>query len=207
MRVHAEIERVFLAIVCALDEEFSLTTLCDLVQLWRGKALRIETDQLDPGTTGCCLALQDVDLIYTQRGIDSILMQIAILHEIAHLILGHVPLLANGEGTPAYDVFVQRRERTTTMEPSAARGPRRWSAPLHWLRRPFGSRPIGPAAMPPQLGPRAIAPIPPHGEDFVVPTVYDREQEYAAETLATLFFDHLATLDMTIPRTARHLHG
>ena len=108
---HAEIQRVFDAIASALGESFSQKTVIALIELWRGKPIRIETDRLPVAMSGYCLGLYDVDLICTRHGLDSLLTQFVELHELAHLILGHVPLLSDGESTPTYGVFLQRRRR------------------------------------------------------------------------------------------------
>jgi len=102
--------QVFVAISHVLGEAFSLNDLVELTELQRGKPLQIEQDTMPIAMTGYCLALQDVDLICTRAGLDDVLLQATRLHEIAHLLLGHVPLLSNGSATPAYAVFRSRRD-------------------------------------------------------------------------------------------------
>lgn len=60
--------------------------------------------------TGYCLALQDMDLICTRPGMDDILTRSVQLHEIAHLLLGHLPTLSQGDATLAYAAFRRQRD-------------------------------------------------------------------------------------------------
>lgn len=93
------VQRTFAALAAALDDTFSLKLLQELIQLTRGKSLRWVEAALPVAVSGCCLALRDVDLICLRAGLDSYLKQMTSLHELAHLLLGHVPLYADGEGT------------------------------------------------------------------------------------------------------------
>lgn len=106
-----EVEQAFARVTKELHSLFSLDGIRGLIELQRNKPLLIEGDTMPVGLSGYCLALKDVDLICTRIGLDEILTRATILHEFAHLLLGHVPLLQNGAGTPTYAVFVHARDR------------------------------------------------------------------------------------------------
>ncbi len=90
-----------------LGEAFSFQTLIDFIELYRGKELRIEQELMPVALTGYGIALADVDLIRTRLGLDPILMRAVCLHEMAHFLLGHIPLQSAGSSTPTYEVFKQ----------------------------------------------------------------------------------------------------
>jgi len=104
-----EAYRVFDLTRAVLSDTFSFDALADFASLCRKKPLRIEDEVLPVAITGYCIALRDVDLICTRRGLDAILMGAARLHEIAHLLLGHIPSLSMGDATPSYEEFVHHR--------------------------------------------------------------------------------------------------
>lgn len=74
------------------------------------KPVRIEEDQMPIGMTGYCVALQDMDLICTRAGLDNTLTRAAQLHELSHLLLGHIPRYSTGTDTSTYATFIQRRD-------------------------------------------------------------------------------------------------
>lgn len=105
-----DVQRAFDAVCWVLGEEFSFSTLVDFIELSRGKPLQIEYDTMPVAITGYCLALQDADLICTRTGLDVILTHAARLHEISHLLLGHISLLSCGPSTPSYAAFLRCRD-------------------------------------------------------------------------------------------------
>jgi hypothetical protein len=109
-KVAREVHQIYSTICNMLGEAFSLDALVTFTKLHRGKPLLIEQDSMVVAISGYCLALQDVDLICTRAGMDKILEQTVQLHEISHLLLGHIPLLSNGSDTPSYTTFRQHRE-------------------------------------------------------------------------------------------------
>lgn len=109
-KVAINVEHMLTAISTVLGDTFSFDALVTFTELWRRKPLRIEEDQMPIAMSGYCVALQDVDLICVRKGMDSILSRSVQLHEIAHLLLGHLPQLSLGPATPPYHVFVQRRD-------------------------------------------------------------------------------------------------
>lgn len=113
-----DVQRTFGTITQMLGDTFSLASLVMLTELWRGKTLRIEEDEMPAGMSGYCVALQDVDLICVRKGMDSILVRSVQLHEIAHLLLGHLPRLSSGSTTPTYSVFTQRRDLDAALNRS-----------------------------------------------------------------------------------------
>lgn len=108
--VQREVCRVFDLTRGVLSDTFSFNALADFTALCRKKPLRIEEEALPVAITGYCIALQDVDLICTRRGLDAILMVTARLHEISHLLLGHIPPLSMGDTTPSYTAFMRHRD-------------------------------------------------------------------------------------------------
>ncbi len=88
-----------------LGKTFSLQELLLFTAGCRGKKLLCEQKKLPMAITGYCLALQDVDLIVTRTGMDEILSRATQLHEVAHLLLRHLPSLSYGPTTPTYMAF------------------------------------------------------------------------------------------------------
>jgi hypothetical protein len=110
-----EVHRVFDLTRAVLSDTFSFNALADFTSLCRKKPLRIEEEALPVAISGYCIALSDVDLICTRRGLDAILMATARLHEIAHLLLGHIPTFSMGDATPAYATFVHHRNLSSVL--------------------------------------------------------------------------------------------
>lgn len=103
--ISEEVQRVFALIVRHLGNTFSLDELILFTAGCRGKPLVVEQKAMPVALSGCCLALQDVDLIVTRRNLDDILTRAVTLHEIAHLLLRHLPVLSDGPATPPYAAF------------------------------------------------------------------------------------------------------
>jgi hypothetical protein len=100
-----EVKRVFELIVRHLGRTFSLDELILFAAGCRGKSLLFEQKPMPVALSGYCLALKDVDLIVTRKNLDGILTQAVKLHEIAHLLLRHLPALSDGPATPTYAAF------------------------------------------------------------------------------------------------------
>jgi hypothetical protein len=110
MEVSDEVQRTVQRIYAHLGRAFSFEALILLTESCRVKRLRFEQERTPLAITGCCVALQDVDLIITRMGMDEILTLTAKLHEIAHLLLGHILRFSAGPLTPTYEEFQHRRE-------------------------------------------------------------------------------------------------
>lgn len=110
-----EVQRVFDLLRGVLTDTFSFESLANFTSLYRERPLRIEEEILPVGISGYCIALHDVDLICTRRGLDTILVTTARLHEIAHLLLGHIPTRSLGEATPSYTAFAVQRDLRTAL--------------------------------------------------------------------------------------------
>lgn len=111
LKISDEVRRVFALVVQYLGESFSLQELTLFTGGCRGKTLLVEQMTIPVSLSGYCLALQDVDLVVTREGMDTILTQVATLHEIAHLLLRHIPLCSDGSETPTYATFQGHYER------------------------------------------------------------------------------------------------
>lgn len=107
----SSIARPFLRLTLELGDTYSLSQLIGYVERWRGKPLRIEEDQMPPTMTGYSVALKDCDLIATHPRLSASQKRTTLLHEIAHFILGHIPLLSAGPATLPYEAFTERRDR------------------------------------------------------------------------------------------------
>lgn len=128
---HKAVQHTFKLVVSVLGSNFPLAALVNLVELHRGKPLRIEEDVMPVGMTGYCIALHDVDLVCTRSHLDEVLKRSAQLHEIAHLLLGHLPQLSYGETTPSYETFLKRRDLRQAVfrtHINAYLAPEEWSA-------------------------------------------------------------------------------
>lgn len=104
-KVSEQVQRVFRLVVRHLGETFSLQDLTLFVASSRGKPLYFEQQRTPMAISGYCLALQDIDLIVTRIGMDEFLARATQLHEIAHLLLRHLPLHSEGTETPTYEEF------------------------------------------------------------------------------------------------------
>ncbi len=99
------VQNVLHLVMTHLGRTFSLQELVLFTAGCRGKKILFEQKSIPVGVTGYCLALQDLDLIVTRAGMDEILSQATQLHEIAHLLLRHLPTLSYGPSTPTYAAF------------------------------------------------------------------------------------------------------
>jgi hypothetical protein len=104
------VQRAVTAVETVLGASFSIDLLIKYVAAVRIKPVQIEEDQMPIAMTGYCVALQDVDLICTRAGLDSTLTRAVKLHELSHLLLGHIPRYSTGVDTPTYATFIQRRD-------------------------------------------------------------------------------------------------
>ena len=92
----------FAAVRAELGSAFSLDDLCSYTQQMRGKPIIFAEEDLPTKIIGVCIPLADVDLILTRRQLDSVLLLATKLHEIAHLLLGHMRRAAYDEQTLTY---------------------------------------------------------------------------------------------------------
>lgn len=88
--MQAHVDAAYTAVFEVLGDSFTCDELIRLVELYRGKPLRIETAALPIGISGYCVGLRDLDLIRTRNNLDTILLDTVRLHELAHLLLGHI---------------------------------------------------------------------------------------------------------------------
>lgn len=108
-----EVRRVFDVLRGVLSDTFSFDALANFTALYRKKTLRMEEAVLPVAITGYCIALQDVDLICTRQGLDAIHVVAVRLHEMAHLLLGHIPFHSD-TATPSYATFVPHQNLSST---------------------------------------------------------------------------------------------
>ncbi|MBV9615230.1 MAG: hypothetical protein JO031_07230 [Ktedonobacteraceae bacterium] len=109
------VQRVFNLVVHLLGKTFSRQQLILFTASCRGKKLLLEQQKIPIAISGYCLALKDVDLIVTRQGMDEILTDATILHEIAHLLLRHIPAHSNGPTTPTYATFRAHEQNQPIM--------------------------------------------------------------------------------------------
>ena len=90
-QVAGEVRRLFESLVQELGETFSRQLLRAEVMYRRVKLLKTIEDVAFPvGTTGCAVALKDVDLIFVRTGLEPLRRLFTEIHEGAHLLFGHV---------------------------------------------------------------------------------------------------------------------
>ncbi len=111
-----KVYRTFHGIKSMLEDSFPFKHLVDFTELCRGKPLLVEQDAMPIAMTGYCVALLDVDLICTRTGLDSVLTHATCLHEIAHLLLGHIPITLDGPSTPDYSTFLHHRNIASVVK-------------------------------------------------------------------------------------------
>lgn len=112
---NVQVQQAFQQVVEELGEIFSFREFLASVISWRQKDIRIEDDQMPPGMTGYSIGLYDCFLVCTQPGLNSTQKLVTTLHELWHIRRGDVPLLSAGPQTPTYQVFIQRRDRHTSV--------------------------------------------------------------------------------------------
>lgn len=103
--ISGSVQNVLHLVMTHLGRTFSLQELILFTAGCRGKKILFEQKSIPVAITGYCLALQDLDLIVTRAGMDDILSRATQLHEIAHLLLRHLPSLSFGLSTPTYAAF------------------------------------------------------------------------------------------------------
>lgn len=89
--IPSDVSAVLARLSAILGFAFSLETLTRYVEQERGKFLKIEDNRLLHSADGLCLSLADADLIYLFSGLDRRIRMFVLLHEIAHILLGHAP--------------------------------------------------------------------------------------------------------------------
>ncbi|HEY7414492.1 MAG TPA: hypothetical protein VH593_04815 [Ktedonobacteraceae bacterium] len=109
--ISSTVRSAFQQIVKQLGQTFSWQDLTLLTASCRGKPLQFEQRDIPVAITGYCLALRDVDLIVTRAGMDDVLTWTAKLHEMAHLLLRHLPDCSYGPLTPTYTAFRKAEHR------------------------------------------------------------------------------------------------
>jgi hypothetical protein len=110
-----QVQLAFQQVVEELGEIFSFEEFLASVVSWRQKDIRIEYDQMPQGMTGYSIGLCDCFLVCTLPRLNSIQELVTKLHEIWHIRRGDVPLLSAGTQTPTYQVFIQKRDRHTSV--------------------------------------------------------------------------------------------
>lgn len=88
------IARIFAQVQQELGLSPTFQALILLIASCRGKPLRLVQRPLRPGLTAFCIALSDADLVCVCADAEEPLAQHSIFHELAHLLLGHLPLVS-----------------------------------------------------------------------------------------------------------------
>ena len=101
---------IFAKVTHEIGNHFALTHLIGYTERWRQKMLRIEADQMPPEMTAYAVSLADCDLVCTHPALSTTQRQVAILHEIAHLIRFDIPRVPPSDKL-TYQLFIQRRDR------------------------------------------------------------------------------------------------
>ena len=102
-KVVGEIERL-------IGNSFPLEILIERVAQWRGKPIKVESDLMPLGMTGYIVPLKDCDLICYKQNLDLVRRNSVVLHEIAHLLLGHIPSNLDVSTFPTYRQFRRARD-------------------------------------------------------------------------------------------------
>jgi hypothetical protein len=93
-----EVVQALAAITTDLGEAFSNDDLVAYVAARRGKPVQFELVPMPVGLfRGYCVPAHDVDLIRTPAHHQPLRVQISRLHQLAHLLLGHTPHVADDE--------------------------------------------------------------------------------------------------------------
>ncbi|HEU4327420.1 MAG TPA: hypothetical protein VFS21_30055 [Roseiflexaceae bacterium] len=114
--VSIEVQRAIWNICQELGNAYSLDDIIGYTERWRQKLIRIENDRMPLDMTGYAVALLDCDLICKCPRLDALLERRTVLHELAHLILNHIPPHPKGAETLSYATFVQQRDRHIQAE-------------------------------------------------------------------------------------------
>ncbi len=141
-----------------LGSTFTLTQLHGEVECQRNKPLLVEVNSLPISITGFVTALKDVDLIMLQPGMDHILTEIVLLHEMSHLLLRHlVPVTNKAAASNHFDDKTHAAVQSTLYRNST--------------------------------------------------NAYERPQEDAAETLATVLMERICRHKQGLPSTVINMYG
>ena len=106
------VQRAFSNFNQEMGDVYPLDSVVGYAERWRQKPIRIENDQMPPGMTGYTVSLLDCDLICKCPGLDALLEQRTVLHELAHLILYHIPSQPKETKVIPYATFIKRRDRS-----------------------------------------------------------------------------------------------
>lgn len=105
--MNPRVETTIEVLKLTFNDHITFQKICQFVEVIRNKPLIIEADAMPLGLTGYCIPLSDVDLIcYRERSRDMDLL--SQLHEIGHILLGHIDSPSN---MPAYSNFIREKER------------------------------------------------------------------------------------------------
>ena len=113
--VSLTVQRAFSNLNQEIGDVYSLDNIIGYVERWRQKPIRIENDQMPPDMTGYTISLLDCDLICKCPWLDALLERRTILHELAHLILNHIPPQPKDTKATLYATFIRRRDRYNSV--------------------------------------------------------------------------------------------
>jgi hypothetical protein len=105
MQISQPVLAAYATIQAELGSSFSLDALCRYVERQRMKPLVIHEDTMSSRIYGACIPLADADLVLIRVGLDRFLRLATQLHELAHLLLNHMALLAFDEETVSYQQY------------------------------------------------------------------------------------------------------
>ena len=89
-----------------LGECFPFDALVMRLSQWREQPIRFIEDRPQPGIDGYCAPLRDCDVVATRPGFSADRKQTVQLHELAHILAGHIPLGKDDPDTPTYQEFM-----------------------------------------------------------------------------------------------------
>ena len=109
----ADVVRVFQNMTTLFGPSFTITDIIRYIEALRQKDIRIEHAGMPTDISGYCVSLRDVDLICIRHGLDPQRVLFALLHELSHLLLGHIARHHGDERVYSYAEFIDHREDTS----------------------------------------------------------------------------------------------
>jgi hypothetical protein len=104
--ITSEAQRVSAEVTRLLGECFPFDALVLRLSQWREQPIRLIEDRTRPGIDGYCAPLRDCDVVATRPGLSADRKQTVQLHELAHILSGHIPRCKEDPDTPTYGEFM-----------------------------------------------------------------------------------------------------
>ena len=97
-----DVAQAYQHITTLFGPSFTITDVIRYIEAIRHQEIRIEQRPMPMDISGYCLPLRDMDLVCIRHGLDQQRTVAACLHELAHLLLGHIICYKDVTNRPSY---------------------------------------------------------------------------------------------------------